>query len=116
MESHTIEPDREWMSKEAVCRTLGITMPTLRGLIADGTLVGYRIGARLKFTPADVQAYLQHARDEAQADAAASHAGDRPATDTPSGDDEPQSTTGADEALDHPAAPLGPISDQTTKQ
>jgi excisionase family DNA binding protein len=54
------------LSVNEVAGLLGVTRGTIyRRLIRDGELPAYRVGERLRFRPADVDAYLERNRTTA---------------------------------------------------
>jgi excisionase family DNA binding protein len=57
------------LDAKAVAKELGVSLPMVRVLVRRGAIGFYRVGRRLVFDPADVDAYLRRcrvpARDEA---------------------------------------------------
>jgi excisionase family DNA binding protein len=48
----------EFLSVPAAARALGVSLITLRRLIADGQLAHHRVGRRVLLSPRDLEAYL----------------------------------------------------------
>lgn len=52
------------ITKDDVCKLLGISLSTLDRIIADGDLPVYRVRGSCKFKLADIDAYLENCREE----------------------------------------------------
>lgn len=61
MTTHTSKAPR-WLTSEDASDILGVVPQTLHNMVARGELPGHKIGARWKFRPAEIKAYLDASR------------------------------------------------------
>jgi excisionase family DNA binding protein len=57
-----MDQTHKWMSSDEAAAYLGVIPATLRRLINDGQLVGYRIGRVIRVQRTDIDAFLEEAR------------------------------------------------------
>jgi excisionase family DNA binding protein len=61
-EREKVDKTKEFLSAAEVARWLGLTKPTVLGLMHDGDLIGYHFKNAYKFKPSDVEAFIEKSR------------------------------------------------------
>lgn len=53
------QSDKRFYTRQELCSQLGISLPTLDGLIRSGKIKSYRIGARILFKVDEIDSFLE---------------------------------------------------------